>query len=98
MIKNLEEFKQILTSTTLLSNSYSKEWKNDAVMIIEFMSKAFEIEDETDTITIEILVDEDSMGSVIGKGGMLINAIRTIVQASSYANNGKKVRINIDSF
>ncbi|MCI5879679.1 MAG: KH domain-containing protein [Bacillales bacterium] len=57
-----------------------------------------EFEDETDTITIEILVDEDSMGSVIGKGGMLINAIRTIVQASSYANNGKKVRINIDSF
>lgn len=57
-----------------------------------------EFEDETDTITIEILVDEDSMGSVIGKGGMLINAIRTIVQASSYANSGKKVRINIDSF
>ena len=57
-----------------------------------------EFEDETDTITIEILVDEDSMGSVIGEGGMLINAIRTIVQASSYANNGKKVRINIDSF
>lgn len=57
-----------------------------------------EFEDGTDTITIEILVDEDSMGSVIGKGGMLINAIRTIVQASSYANNGKKVRINIDSF
>ena len=57
-----------------------------------------EFEDETDTITIEILVDEDSMGSVIGKGGMLINAIRTIVHASSYANNGKKVRINIDSF
>ena len=57
-----------------------------------------EFEDESDTITIEILVDEDSMGSVIGKGGMLINAIRTIVQASSYANNGKKVRINIDSF
>ena len=57
-----------------------------------------EFEDETDTITIEILVDEDSMGSVIGKGGMLINAIRTIVQASSYANKRKKVRINIDSF
>ena len=57
-----------------------------------------EFEDETDTITIEILVDEDSMGSVIGKGGMLINAIRTIVQASSYANGLKKVKINIDSF
>lgn len=57
-----------------------------------------QFEDETDTITIEILVDEDSIASVIGKGGIIINAIRTIVQASSYANNEKKVRINIDSF
>ena len=64
MIKNLEEFKQILTSTTLLSNSYSKEWKNDAVIIIEFMSKAFEIEDETDTI-INVILNEISNLSLV---------------------------------
>lgn len=64
MIKNLEEFKQILTSTTLLSNSYSKEWKNDAVIIIEFMPKAFEIEDETDTI-INVILNEISNLSLV---------------------------------
>jgi len=57
-----------------------------------------EFEDDTDTITIQVLVDEEVMGSVIGKGGIIANAIRTIVQASSYANNGKRVKINIESF
>lgn len=57
-----------------------------------------EFEDDTDVVTIVVLVDEEVMGSVIGKGGIIANAIRTIVQASSYANNGKKVRINIESF
>lgn len=55
-----------------------------------------QIEDE-EFITIEVLVNEEAMGSVIGKNGKLANAIRTIVQASSYANGLKKVRINIDS-
>lgn len=55
-----------------------------------------QIEDE-EFITIEVLVNEEAMGSVIGKNGKLANAIRTIVQASSYVNGLKKVRINIDS-
>ena len=38
------------------------------------------------------------MGRVIGKGGKLANAVRTLVQASSYVHDNKKVRINIDSF
>ena len=53
-------------------------------------------EDE-DFITIEVLVSEDEIGAVIGKKGVIAKAIRTIVYASSYANNEKKVRINIDS-
>ena len=57
-----------------------------------------EFEDDTDIVTIQVLVDEEVIGSVIGKGGIIANAIRTIVQASSYANNGKKVKINIESF
>lgn len=56
-----------------------------------------QIEDD-EFITIEILVDKDIIGSVIGKKGNIANAIRTIVQAASYANGLKKVRINIDSF
>ena len=57
-----------------------------------------QFEDDLDTITIQVLVDNDEIGSVIGKNGVIANAIRTIVQASSYANGLKKVKINIDSF
>ena len=58
--------------------------------------KQFETDD--DSVLIEVLVDSDSMGAVIGKGGKMANAIRTIVQASSYVNGNKRVKINIDSF
>jgi predicted RNA-binding protein YlqC (UPF0109 family) len=54
--------------------------------------------DTEEGITIEVLVASDDMGAAIGKGGMVANAIRTIVQASSYVNKLPKVRINIDSF
>lgn len=54
--------------------------------------------DDDDVIIIEVLVSEDDIGAVIGRGGQVANAIRTIVYASSYVNNNdKKVRINIDS-
>ena len=57
--------------------------------------KAF---DDEDKITIEVLVSTEDMGRVIGKKGMIVNAIRTIVQASSYLNHEKRTVINIDSF
>lgn len=57
-----------------------------------------ELSDETDTITIEVLVAESDMGAAIGRSGVVANAIRTIVQASSYINQLPKVRINISSF
>lgn len=57
-----------------------------------------QFEDDEDYITIQVLVDDSVIGSVIGKQGIIANAIRTIVQASSYANGLKKVKINIDSF
>ena len=55
-------------------------------------------DDGEDIVTIQVLVDKDDMGAVSGKGGMIANAIRTIVQASSYMNNEPKVKIDIDSF
>ena len=58
--------------------------------------KQFETED--DSIQIEVLVDSDSIGAVIGKNGKIAKAIRTIVRASSYLDKNKKVTINIDSF
>lgn len=53
--------------------------------------------EDDEYITIEILADASIIGSIIGKQGNIANAIRTIVQASSYANGLKKVKINIDS-
>jgi predicted RNA-binding protein YlqC (UPF0109 family) len=58
--------------------------------------KQFETDD--DTVLIQVMVDSNSIGAVIGKAGKIANAIRTIVQASSYINENKRVKINIDSF
>ncbi|MFA5602152.1 MAG: KH domain-containing protein [Bacilli bacterium] len=58
--------------------------------------KKFET-DEDNTILIQVMVAADDMGKVIGKGGKIANAIRTLVQASGYINH-QRVRINIDSF
>jgi hypothetical protein len=60
----------------------------------EVSIKEFE---EDDIITIEVIVNEESMGSVIGNRGKIANAIRTVVQASSYLKDNKKVKINISS-
>lgn len=58
----------------------------------------FNYKTREDYIIIQVLVDDSVIGSVIGKNGIIANAIRTIVQASAYANGLKKVKINIDSF
>ena len=56
-----------------------------------------EFEGEDDYTIIEVIVSDEDIKRVIGKNGKIANAIRTVVQASSYANNEKKVKINIDS-
>ncbi len=57
-----------------------------------------QFETDEDYILIQVMVDKENMGAIIGKAGNMANAIRTIVQAASYINENKKVRINIDSF
>ena len=64
----------------------------DNVSVKEFES------DQENTILIQVLVDSEDIGRVIGKGGKLANSVRTLVQASSYIKDNKKVKINIDSF
>ena len=49
-------------------------------------------------IVIEVMVRESDMGIVIGREGKIANAIKKVVQASSYLKKKKKVRININSF
>ena len=63
----------------------------DIVAVKEFPS---ENEDE---VLFEVLISESDMPRVIGKSGKVINSVRTIVQASSYLKDNKKVKINIDS-
>ena len=59
--------------------------------------KEFESDDEN-TMLIEVMVSEDDLGRVIGKGGKTIEAIRTLVKASSFLQKNKKVKINVDKF
>ena len=44
------------------------------------------------------IYSSDDLPLVIGNHGKNINAIRTIVQASSFINDGKRVLINVDSY
>ena len=50
----------------------------DAVSVKEFPS------DNDNEIIIEVLVSSSDIGRVIGKNGKVANAIRTLVQASSF--------------
>lgn len=59
--------------------------------------KEFENDDEN-VMQIEVLISKDDMARVIGRDGRNINAIRTIVQASSSISDGKKININVDSY
>ena len=77
-----------------LTETIVKELVNDddEVTVKEFPS---ENEDE---IVLQVMVPEKEMGRVIGREGRTAKAIRTIVQASSYINDNKRVNINIDSY
>ena len=57
-----------------------------------------QLADENGESVIQVLVDSEDMGAVIGRKGNIAKAIRTLVQASSRLNNGAYVKINIDSF
>jgi len=80
----------------------------DCVELVEFLIKSLvknpesvsikQFESDDEVIDIHVLVDKDEIGAVIGRGGAVANAIRTVVQAASYNSANKRVRINIDSF
>ena len=59
--------------------------------------KEFPTEEEN-VMLIQVMVEEDDMGRVIGKEGRTANAIRTLVQASSALHENKYVKIDIDKF
>ena len=65
---------------------------SDSITVKEFPSE------NDGEITIQVMVPENEMGRVIGKQGKMAKALRTIVQASSFINENKRVNINIDSY
>ena len=59
--------------------------------------KEYETTDEN-LVHLEVMVAQDDLGRVIGKDGKTIRSIRTIVQASSTLNDGRRVKIDVDSY
>lgn len=80
---------ELITFTENLVKSLVKE--PDMVTVKEFLG-------DDEIIQLEIIVTEDDMGAVIGKGGKMASALRVLIQAAAYNMNIKRVRINIDSF
>ena len=54
------------------------------------------VSEEDNFLTYQVLVDQQDLGRVIGKGGRVANAVRTIAYAGA-AKNGKRIRIDIDA-
>lgn len=81
--------KELTTFTENLIKNLVKE--PDMISVQEFGG-------EDDTILLEIIVHESDMGAIIGRGGKMANALRTMVQAFAYINKLNRVKINIDSF
>ena len=59
--------------------------------------KEFPTEDEN-TMLIQVMVNSDDIGRVIGREGRTANAVRTLVQASSALNDNKYIKIDINKF
>ena len=59
--------------------------------------KEFETDEENTTV-IQVLVDSEDIGRVLGKQRRMANSIRTLVQASSSLQNKGRVRIEVDNF
>ncbi len=64
----------------------------DGVSVKEFPTE------EENVMLIQVMVEEEDMGRVIGREGRTANAIRTLVQASSALNDNKYIKIDIDKF
>lgn len=80
---------ELITFTENLVKSLVKE--PEMVTVKEFLG-------DDEIIQLEIIVTEDDMGAVIGKGGKMASALRVLIQAAAYNMDIKRVRINIDSF
>ena len=65
---------------------------SESVSVKEFDSN------EENVVQIEVMVSSDDIAKVIGRDGKNINAVRTIVQAASFNQDNKLIKINVDSY
>lgn len=73
--------------------------------LVEYIAKALvdhpedvrvdRVEKEEAVVTIELRVNEEDMGKVIGKQGRIAKAIRTVVKAAA-AKENLHIRYNVD--
>lgn len=61
----------------------------------EVLVKIFSEEDNN--VVVQIMVNEEDKGRIIGKNGRIISAIKTIAYAAA-SKNGKKIDVTVDSF
>ena len=50
-------------------------------------SAVYEVEDNGDTVSVTVSLRPSDMGKVIGKGGKLAKALRTLIRAGSQKEN-----------
>ena len=81
-MKSLEEYTEILVKSIIKKPDLLKVSAHDI----------------DETIKLDILVPQDVMGSVIGKNGRTIHAIRTLISLYAYKENLPKVEVNVESF
>lgn len=62
----------------------------DSVIVTEIPT------DEDNSITIQVKVNEQDIGKIIGKHGKVANSIRSLVQESSTLKDNKFVKIKIE--
>jgi predicted RNA-binding protein YlqC (UPF0109 family) len=51
-------------------------------------------EEDDSTLVLELRVADDDVGKVIGRGGRTVNALRTVVRASS-VKHGRRVLVDV---
>ena len=69
--------------------------RNIAVAIVDSPDEVVVVSNETETsINLTLSVAPDDMGMVIGKGGRIAKAIRTVIKAAA-AGTEKKVNVDI---
>ena len=92
--KNFEKYIEQNQDKTIYIELRPDDFKHIARLV---NVKEFESDDDK-VVLIEVMVSEEDYGKIIGKAGRNINAIRTLVQASSYLKDNKRVKINVEKF